>query len=78
MQVRVEFYGPLRRQFPDQEAEVEPGTTVAALLDRLGVTDRYMAVLVDGLPFEFSDPLPPGTRTVMLVPPIGGGGAWRA
>lgn len=73
MQVRVEFYGPLRDLYADTNVEVAPGTTVSELLERLHITDRYFVVLADHDPINFSAAVPAAATVLKLVPPIGGG-----
>jgi len=74
VRVRVEFYGPLADEYRNQAVEVLPGTDrVVDVLDRLGVEQRYFAVLFDTDPVDFQTPIRDNIRTIMLVPPIGGG-----
>ena len=59
----------------DQELEVDQNTTVAALLESMGVPDRGVAVAVNWavLPrSEWDAAVPPGTRVEVLTAVQGG------
>ncbi len=78
MQVTVKLYGNLKRHLPDKKeiatVEMPPGTTIGALLARLGVPDRdvWMSALNDHV-------VPAATElhdgdVLEVFEPVGGGG----
>ena len=79
MALLVLLNATLRRHRPDYDAavgitmEVEPGTTVAEILPRLGVPNQEVTLLmVDGRRRDLDFVLQ-GNERVALFPPIGGG-----
>ncbi len=78
MLVTVKLYGNLKRHMPNKTAsapvEIPPGTTIAALLARLGVPDHevWMCALNDTVVPEFTE-LRDGD-VLEVFEPVGGGG----
>jgi molybdopterin converting factor small subunit len=78
MRVQVKLMGTLRGQLPPEakgvgQLDLEPGATVATVLERLGVAARVHAVMVnDELETDRSRPLAEGDSLVLL-PPVAGG-----
>jgi thiamine biosynthesis protein ThiS len=77
MQVTVKLYGNLKRHMPDKKeiasVELPPGTTIAALLARLGVPDSdvWMSALNDTV-VSASTELHDGD-VLEIFEPVGGG-----
>ena len=75
MQVRVKLLGVLRgKQPPGGALDVEPGTTVAGALDRLGVGGGHVhLVMVNGaMETDRQRPLADGDE-LTVFPPVAGG-----
>jgi molybdopterin converting factor small subunit len=75
-QIQVNLYATLRKHTGGAgslEVEIEPGATVAELLDQLGVpADQARVVFIDTRSASFSDPLNGGEQ-VGIFPAIAGG-----
>lgn len=76
-QVSVEFVGPVRRPWREQkrDLEIEDGTNVAALVERLGYSEsdgRHLTVLVNTVKVKSSTVLSDGDEVVVTM--IVGGG----
>jgi thiamine biosynthesis protein ThiS len=77
MQVTVKLYGNLKRHMPDKKeivpVEMPRGTTIAALLERLGVPDSdvWMSAVNDSV-VPLSTELHDGD-VLEIFEPIGGG-----
>lgn len=79
MQVNVHVFATLRRYVPEQgigqplEMDVEPGTTLADIQDRLGLPDNEVKVVMrNGLQAELSDTVQDGDR-IAYIPAVAGG-----
>jgi molybdopterin converting factor small subunit len=80
MQVRVKLMGTLRSKLPPGSQggatalDVEPGTAVAAVLDRLGIGGGHVhLVMVNGeMETERQRPLADGDE-LTVFPPVAGG-----
>lgn len=80
MQVHVKLMGTLRSKLPPGSQggvaalEVEPGTTVASVLDRLGVGGGHVhLVMINGsMETDRQRPLAEGDELTVL-PPVAGG-----
>lgn len=77
MRVKANFFGPIRRPWPEQsrEVEVQNGSDVKALLESLGYRPedmRRVAIVIKGKKVKLSQPLQDGddVRFVLLA---GGG-----
>jgi len=77
MKVKANFFGPIRRPWPEQsrEVEVQDGSDVKALLESLGYRPedmRRVAIVIKGKKVKLSHPLKDGddVRFVLLA---GGG-----
>ncbi len=77
MQVRVKLMGTLRSQLPpggSGAVEAEPGTTVAALLARLGIDGvRIHLVMVNGEMATDRQRVLADGDDVTVFPPVAGG-----
>ncbi len=74
MKLKVSFFGPIKRPWPEstRELEVEEGLTIQALLESLGYEAEHMrrvAMVVNGKKEKLSAPLSPGddVRFVLLA-----------
>lgn len=73
MRVRLEVYLPFRgERIWRGEEEVPDGTTPAGLLDRLGLVEPDLAVLVNGRYFPLDRPLEDGAEVAVLRRAEGG------
>jgi sulfur carrier protein ThiS len=79
MLVRVKLMASLRSKLPagakggTAEVQVDPGTTIAGLLDRLGVSGHVHLVMVNGaMETERQRTLADGDELVVF-PPVAGG-----
>ncbi len=79
MKVEVVVFATLRRYWPDLKVggsrivEVEPGTTLAALRDQMGLpADEVRVVMRNHLQAELSEEVCEGDR-VAYIPAIAGG-----
>ncbi len=77
MQIIVKLYGNLKQHMPDKKeiasVEIPPGTTIAGLLARLGVSDNdvWMSALNDSVVSESTE-LHDGD-VLEVFEPVGGG-----
>ncbi len=82
MRVTVKLYGNLKKYMPDHrevaQLDVEEGTTIAALLTRLGVPDHeiWISAIDDTVVSEAAE-LHDGNR-LEVFEPVGGGGGVQA
>ncbi|MCL4424195.1 MAG: MoaD/ThiS family protein [Firmicutes bacterium] len=77
MQIKVTFYGPLKRYAQEDGLAVElpAGVKVSDLLDHFGVEDRiYIVILVNNGRVDEEEALKEGDE-VKILSPIGGGGS---
>ncbi len=76
MHIRLKLMGAFRNKLPDGQPtlEVEPGSTVAAVLERLGIAAGHVhMVLVNGAMEKDRDrPLAEGDE-LTVFPPVAGG-----
>lgn len=79
MQVEVVVFATLRRYWPDLKVggsrivEVQPGTTLAALRDQLGLpADEVRVIMCNHLQAELSDEVHDGDR-IAFIPAVAGG-----
>jgi molybdopterin synthase sulfur carrier subunit len=79
MQVNVHVFATLRRYVPELgigqvlEMDVDPGTTLADIQDRLGLPDKEVKVVMrNGLQAELSDTVLDGDR-IAFIPAVAGG-----
>jgi molybdopterin synthase sulfur carrier subunit len=79
MQVNVLVFATLRRYVPELgigqalEMDVDPGTTLADIQDRLGLPDNEVKVVMrNGLQAELSDTVQDGDR-IAYIPAVAGG-----
>jgi molybdopterin converting factor small subunit len=76
VRVRVNLYATLRSYVggaPSVEVDVEPGDTVAQVLERLGVpAEKTRILFVNNRPATLAQPLDDGDR-IAVFPAIGGG-----
>lgn len=79
MKVEVVVFATLRRYMPDLKlggsrfVEVEPGTTLAALRDQMGLpAEEVRVVMRNHLQAELNDEVHEGDR-VAFLPPVAGG-----
>ncbi len=74
MELEIKLFASLRKFNPELERiEVDDGTTVRELLDKVGIPPSEVAiVLVNGRHAKLDQPLHDG-ETVAAFPPIAGG-----
>ncbi len=79
MQVNVHVFATLRRYVPELgigqvlEMDVDPGTTLADIQDRLGLPDNEVKIVMrNGLQAELSDTVQDGDR-IAYIPAVAGG-----
>jgi molybdopterin converting factor small subunit len=74
VEIRLRAAADLARRLPSSGAlDLEKGSDVGTMLDRLGIdSDLVMLVVIDGTLADMSSPLSDG-MTVELIPPISGG-----
>ena len=79
--MKISFHGPVMRPRPGVLAEVEatpPEGTVDDLLAALGYSAEHrghVVVLMEGRRLHPGDPIPAGEVDLMVMVPVGGGGA---
>jgi sulfur-carrier protein len=74
MQITVKLFATLRTgRFAEEKREYEPGVTVRAVMDDIGVTaEEATMVIVNGRHADY-DVLLHEADVIALFPPIGGG-----
>jgi molybdopterin converting factor small subunit len=75
MKTTVSLFGEMKK-YADKDRfqlELEDGSTVAHLLDRLKIEDRiYIVVLIDGRRVYEEEPIPNGAEVILMTPTGGG------
>lgn len=79
MQVNIRVFATLRRYVPDLgigqplEMDVEPGTTLADIQERLGLPENEVKVVMrNGLQADLGDAVQDGDR-IAYIPAVAGG-----
>ncbi len=73
--IQIKFFATLMKFLPDNAGEfpIEPGVSVAAILDQLGVpAEQTKLIFIDGRRGRL-DTLLHGGERVGIFPPVGGG-----
>ena len=76
MKVRVELWGELREMLKRNEAtwseDLDDGTTIGQLAERIGLTTAIYGAMIDGKSAPDSRALEDGSKVTFYLPMIGG------